>query len=101
MENLRRPERPCALAFKPMARRFALRTIRPLQVVSTIAEVIGRQAAPMAAEILEAIHAVKKPTSFALVMRDVRRNLLATGTPMVLGLTSEGDADWEVMGGGG
>lgn len=70
-------------------------------VVSTIAEVIGRQAAPMAAEILEAIHAVKKPTSFALVMRDVRRNLLATGTPMVLGLTSEGDADWEVIGGGG
>lgn len=68
------------------------------QVVSTIATVLGRQAAPMAAEILEAIQAVRKPTSFAQVMRDLRRQLLASGTPMVLGLTSEGDADWEVVG---
>lgn len=67
-------------------------------VVSTIAEVVGRQAAPMAADILESIQAVKKPTSFARVMRDARRRLLASGTPMVLGLTSEGDADWEVVG---
>ena len=70
------------------------------QVVSTIAEVVGRQAAPMAAEILEAIARVEEPTSFAVVMRDVRRNLLASGTPMVLGLRCEGDADWDVVGRG-
>jgi hypothetical protein len=68
------------------------------QVVSTIAEVVGRQAAPMAADILEAIQKVKEPTSFAVVMRDLRRHLLAQGTPMVLSLISDGDADWEVVG---
>ena len=67
-------------------------------VVSTIAEVVGRQAAPMAADILEAIQRVNKPTSFAVVMRDVRRNLLAAGTPMVLGLVADGDADWDIVG---
>jgi hypothetical protein len=67
-------------------------------VVSTIAEVVGRQAAPMAAEILEAIQLVKEPTSFAVVMRDVRRKLLAEGTPMVLGLVADGDADWDIVG---
>ena len=67
-------------------------------VVSTIAKVMGRQAAPLAADILDAIKRVKKPTSFAVVMRDVRRKALADGTPMVLGLISNGDADWEVVG---
>jgi hypothetical protein len=67
-------------------------------VVSTIAEVLGRQAAPMTAEILEAIRQVQQPTSFAVVMRDVRRKLLASGTPMVLSLLADGDADWLVQG---
>ena len=67
-------------------------------VVSTIASVLGRQAAPMTAEILEAIRAVDTPTSFAVVMRDLRRRLLAKGTPMVLSLIADGDADWDIVG---
>lgn len=66
-------------------------------VVSTVAEVLGRQAAPVAAEILESIHGVETRTSFAVVMRDLRRRLLADGTPMVLALTAYGDADWDVV----
>jgi hypothetical protein len=67
-------------------------------VVSTVATVVGRQAAPMTADILEAIKRVKDPVSFAVVMRDLRRSLLAKGTPMVLGLIADGDADWDVVG---
>jgi hypothetical protein len=67
-------------------------------VVSTIAQVLGRQAAPMAAEILEAIKGVQERTSFAVVMRDLRRRLLAGGSPMVLALSAYGDADWDVVG---
>ncbi|MGH8235820.1 MAG: hypothetical protein ACREXP_02215, partial [Steroidobacteraceae bacterium] len=66
-------------------------------VVSTIAEVLGRQAAPVAADILEVIHGIAAPTSFAEVMRSLRCRLLAKGTPMVLALVAQGDADWEVI----
>jgi hypothetical protein len=34
--------------------------------------------------------------TFGEVMLAVRRDLLAAGTPMVLGLTSYGDADWRI-----
>jgi len=35
--------------------------------------------------------------SFGEVMRDVRRELLANGMPMVLALTAYGDADWRLV----
>jgi hypothetical protein len=69
-------------------------------VVCTIAEVLGRQAAPVAAEIIESMSRISTPTSLAEVMRDLRRRLLAEGTPMVLALVAQGDADWEIVGQG-
>lgn len=67
-------------------------------IVSTIATILGRQAGPAAAAIVEEI---KKQdgnpnATFGDVMLAVRRRLLAEGTPMVLGLTSYGDADWRI-----
>lgn len=67
-------------------------------IVSTIATILGRQAGPAAAAIVEEI---KKQdgnpnATFGDVMLAVRRRLLAEGTPMVLGLTSYGDADWRL-----
>lgn len=67
-------------------------------VVSTIAKVLGREAAPVAAELIEEISRATEPTSFGIIMRNLRRRLLLTGTPMVLSLTALGDADWDVVG---
>ena len=69
-------------------------------VVSTIAKILGRQAAPAAAELIEAMANVQTPKPFAEVMRDLRRRLLLKGTPMVLALTALGDADWDIVGRG-
>lgn len=68
-------------------------------VVSTIAKVLGRDAAPVAAELIEEISRVTEPTSFGIVLRNLRRRLLLEGSPMVLSLTALGDADWDVVGG--
>jgi hypothetical protein len=67
-------------------------------IVSTIATILGRQAGPTAAAIVEEIKKLEGDPSatFGKVMRAVRRRLLAEGTPMVLGLTSYGDADWRI-----
>jgi hypothetical protein len=67
-------------------------------VVSTIATVLGRDAAPVAAEIVDELAAVgaDPDASFGEVLRAVRRRVLAQGKPLVLGLTSYGDADWRI-----
>ncbi|MDJ0790149.1 MAG: hypothetical protein QNK05_25425 [Myxococcota bacterium] len=67
-------------------------------VVTTIASILGRQAGPVAGELVEQMAAAAQQGNvpFGQIMRDVRRKLLAGGTPMVLGLTSYGDADWLV-----
>ena len=67
-------------------------------VVSTIASVLGRQAGPAAVRIVEEIAkvATEPDPTFGKAMLNARRKLLAAGTPMVLGLTSYGDADWRI-----
>jgi hypothetical protein len=67
-------------------------------IVSTIATILGRHAGPAAAAIVEELkkHEGNVNATFGKVMLEVRRRLLATGTPMVLGLTSYGDADWRI-----
>ena len=67
-------------------------------VVSTIASILGRQAGPAAVAIAQELKKVegKREATFGEVMLAVRRRLLAEGTPMVLGLTSYGDADWRI-----
>jgi hypothetical protein len=72
-------------------------------IVSTIATILGRHAGPAAAAIVEELkkHEGDVNATFGEVMRTVRRGLLAKGTPMVLGLTSYGDADWRIGAPGG
>ncbi|HEX3131659.1 MAG TPA: hypothetical protein VH394_30260 [Thermoanaerobaculia bacterium] len=65
-------------------------------VVSTIATVLGRQASPAAARLVELLDeaAHEGNSTFGEVMLRLRQKLVATQTPMALGLTAYGDADW-------
>ena len=67
-------------------------------IVSTIATILGRHAGPAAAAIVEELknHEGKVDATFGDVMLKVRQRLLAKGVPMVLGLTSYGDADYRI-----
>jgi hypothetical protein len=66
-------------------------------VISTVAKVLGQQAAPVTAELIEAMAKATEPISFSEIMVNLRRKLLKEGTPMVLALTAHGDADWEIV----
>ncbi len=65
-------------------------------VVSTIATILGRHASPATAHLVELLdeEAREGGSTFGEVMMRLRRKLLATETPMALGLTAYGDADW-------
>lgn len=67
-------------------------------IVSTIATILGRHAGPAAAAIVQELKNQEGNgnATFGDVMLAVRRRLLAAGIPMVLGLTSYGDADWRI-----
>jgi hypothetical protein len=65
-------------------------------VVGTLTEVLGRHAAPVAVRLVEDLYQAvgSEPVRFGEVMVLLRRRLLALGFPMVLTLTTFGDADW-------
>lgn len=65
-------------------------------VVSTIATVLGRHASPAAALLIDLLDqmAAAGDRTFGDVMLRLRQKLVATQTPMALGLTAYGDADW-------
>ena len=66
-------------------------------VVSTISHVLGRHAAPLAAELVEAISRAQhdRHATFGSLMRDVRRKWLRSDLPPIsLGLKCYGDARW-------
>jgi hypothetical protein len=65
-------------------------------VVSTIATVLGRHASPATALLIELLDQMSAPgdRTFGDVMLRLRQKLVATQTPMALGLTAYGDADW-------
>ncbi|MEA2560120.1 MAG: hypothetical protein QOH06_1624 [Acidobacteriota bacterium] len=65
-------------------------------VLSTVMHVLGRHAAPLAAELVEAIAEAQKveSTTFGSLMRDVRRKWIRSGPPICLGLKCFGDARW-------
>jgi hypothetical protein len=67
-------------------------------VVSSIAPIGGHQAAPAAAELVGAIAQAGQAVPLAEVVSDVRRRLLADGTPAVLSLVALADAEWSVDG---
>jgi hypothetical protein len=75
-----------------------LRTRGASIVVSTVASVLGRHAATTAVALLNELqkHRTARDTSFGDVMLAIRRQLLRDGVPMVLALSSYGDADWRL-----
>src|SRR5205807_209626 len=61
-------------------------------VLGTLAEILGRHAAPVAREFIAELIAIKDPqTDFGTVMRRVRRRMLARGYLMALCLVALGD----------
>ncbi|MBA54252.1 MAG: hypothetical protein CMK89_07345 [Pseudomonadales bacterium] len=83
------------ISYENFASRFHRRGAKI--VVSTIAKILGRQAAPLTAEIIEEISRSYTARPFADIIRIVKCRLLLQGTPMVLALTAIGDADWDVI----
>lgn len=65
-------------------------------VVSTIATILGRHASPATARLIELLdeEAREGDSTFGEVMLRLRQSLVASETPMALGLTAYGDADW-------
>jgi len=68
-------------------------------IVGTLCEILGRHAAPIAKGLTEKLCAansspVGKP--MGSLMREVRREMLAAGYPIVLAVAAFGDADWLV-----
>jgi hypothetical protein len=70
-------------------------------VVSTVASILGRQAGPATEVLVEEMQRIQgdEDATFGQAMLAARRRLLAEGAPMVLGLTSYGDADWRIAAG--
>ena len=66
-------------------------------VLGTLAEVLGRHAAPVARAIVAELVAVDDPgADFGTIMRRVRRRMLARGYLMALCLVALGDAEWRL-----
>ena len=67
-------------------------------VVSSLTTILGRHAAPLAQEFVESIErlATNKKATFGDVMLDVRRTMMRKGKPMVMSVSSYGDADWKL-----
>jgi hypothetical protein len=67
-------------------------------VVSTSSLILGRQATLLAEEFVSVLHDLraKDGATFGDVMLSVRRNMLRKGYPMVLSVSSYGDADWRL-----
>lgn len=66
-------------------------------VVTTISKILGRHAVPVARRMIEAVkdHLETEGTAaLGELMTQLRRELLAEGYVLVIGLTAYGDADW-------
>jgi hypothetical protein len=68
-------------------------------VIATIATVLGRDAAPVAAALARELATARPGEAFGDRMLRARRQLLREGRLMVLSLTAYGDADWKVEAG--
>jgi hypothetical protein len=76
-----------------LARRF--QQLDASIVVGTLAEILGRHAAPVARELVTQLVAGRdRETDFGTLMRRVRRRMLAKGYLMALCLVVIGDAQW-------
>ncbi|MCY1033248.1 hypothetical protein OV207_17470 [Corallococcus sp. BB11-1] len=68
-------------------------------VVSSIAELLGRHAAPTTATLLERLSGLARPGPIEVgkAFLRLRQELLAQGDPLVLCLTLYGDTDWKLV----
>ena len=83
------------MGYVQLARSF--QQLRSSIVVGTLAEVLGRHAAPVARELVAQLIAVDDPDAdFGTLMRRVRRRMLAKGYLMALCLVALGDAEWRL-----
>lgn len=66
-------------------------------VLGTMAKILGRHAAPLAAELVAALTAIDTPDAdFGTLLRRIRRRLLAHGILMAFALVAIGDAEWRL-----
>lgn len=67
-------------------------------VVAASTGILGREATVLATEFIEKLKRIagKSDATFGEVMLHVRRDMLRKGFPMVLSISSYGDADWRV-----
>ncbi len=66
-------------------------------VLGTLAKILGRHAAVLAAELVAELAAVDTPDAdFGTVLRRIRRRLLAHGVLMSFALVAIGDAEWRL-----
>ena len=66
-------------------------------VLGTLAQILGRHAAPLARELVAQLVAVSDPQAdFGTLMRGVRRRTLARGYLLALCLVALGDAEWRL-----
>ena len=66
-------------------------------VLGTLAKILGRHAAVLAAELVAELATVDTPDAdFGTVLRRIRRRLLAHGVLMAFALVAIGDADWRL-----
>ncbi len=82
-------------AFQSFVGRF--RDFNASIVVGTLCKILGREAAPIAKGLTEKLRAAASSNEgkpMGDFMRELRRELLVAGHPMVLAVTAFGDADW-------
>ena len=78
-----------------IARRF--QQLETSIVVGTLANILGRHAAPVAQELVKQLASVDDESAdFGTIMRRVRRRMLAKGYLMALCLVALGDAQWKL-----
>lgn len=83
------------VGYVQLARRF--QQLHSSIVVGTLAQVLGRHAAPVARELVAQLVAEEDADAdFGRIMRRVRRRMLAKGYLMALCLVALGDAEWRL-----
>jgi hypothetical protein len=81
--------------YAPLARRVYEQ--RAAIVLGTLADVLGRDAAPLARELVRELASVDDAAAdFGTIMRRVRRRLLARGNLVALCLVALGDGEWRL-----
>lgn len=66
-------------------------------VLGTMAKILGRHAAPLAAELVAELSSIDTPDAdFGTLLRRIRRRLLAHGILMAFALVAIGDAEWRL-----